>query len=192
MSAHGPPIESLLHRLAETPQAFLAEPVLERGGEVHVDAVVFDVVSDLGHTLDSPSLEPLRVHDPTARNWLRLVLIGAWLAHDPAFRGAGLGPKVARWLTEALHDLARLVEAELYVTDAERREELARLLLAAVELTPQGESPKQAADRLATVDSIERTRVLEAMREKRERAEQLRRELAAKKAREAAARFSRE
>lgn len=188
----GPPIEVLLQRLAQTPAAFVAEPRVESGGAVIVEAVVYDVLADLGHRLPPGALWKFSTREPRQRNWLRLVLIGAWLAHDPWFRECGeIGGRVARWLL-GLDRLARLVDAELFVADPDRREELARGLLAALGLVPGGETAEQAADRLSTVDSVERARVLSETKARRERAEELRREMEAQRAREAAARYSRE
>lgn len=189
----GPHIEALVRRLAATPAEFLAEPRLTRGGDVCVDAVVHDVLADLGHQADPARLVVFANREPTARNWLRLVLIGAWLAHDPWFRArADLGPAIERWLTENLAEHAGLVDAGLFVSDTERREEFARWLLHCVGVVPAGESPHQAADRLRSVDSVERARVLDLTRAQRARAEELRRALQEERAREAAARYSRE
>ncbi len=190
--AEGPAIEALLRRLAETPAEFLAEPRIAGNGAVTVDAVVFDVLADLGHRMSDGELREFRDRKPAERNWLRMVLIGAWLVHDDAFCGIGAGPKVLRWFLERLRKLALLVDAEQFVADADRREEMSRILLDATNLTPAGESAKQASDRLSTVDSVERARILAETRAQRERAEQLRKEMEAQRAREAAARYSRE
>ena len=57
-----------------------------------------------------------------------------------------------------------------FVTDPDRREELARVTLRALSLTPAGETAAQAADRLSTVDSVRRHEVLLAAKAAEERA----------------------
>lgn len=191
MTTHGPPVEALMRRLAETPGDFLAEPRVSTGGAVHVDAVVHDVIADHGTLPGKAELAVFAAAEPAARNWLRMVLIGAWLVHDESLRGADTAAIVS-WLTNGLRDLARLVDAEQCVVDQDRREELSRLLLAHLGLTPEGETPEQAADRLTTVDSVQRARVLAETKAKRDRAEELRREMEKQRAREAAGRYTRE
>ena len=47
-SPEGPRVERLTRRLAECPPDFLAEPRVGGKGEVHTDAVVHDLILDLG------------------------------------------------------------------------------------------------------------------------------------------------
>jgi uncharacterized metal-binding protein len=85
-----------------------------------------------------------------------------------------------------------LVRAELFVRDADRREELARLVFRCTGVVPAGETAEQAADRLSTLDSATRTRVEAEARAAEERAREVREALKRKRAEEAAARASRE
>lgn len=125
-------------------------------------------------------------------NWLRCVLIASWVLADPALVAAGRHEQVAGLLTGGLQELAATVASATLVTDADRREELARRCVAALGLTPAGETEAQALDRLNTLDSAERARVLAATREAEQRAEEVRRAMHAKAAAEAAAKASRE
>ena len=96
------------------------------------------------------------------------------------------------WLGTGLDALAGLVAADLFVTDADRREELARLCLAALDLVPEGETGTQAADRLHALGSVQRNRVIQEMKEKERRAREVRKKMQEKRAREAAAKANRE
>lgn len=192
MRQDGPPLEQLLRRLAATPAAFLGEPRVRTGGHVVVEAVVFDTINDLGHRMTADELDHFARRDPRERNWLRVVLIASWLVHEEPFRQAQVGQRVLHWLTRDTRELSEVVVAGQFVSDPDRREELARRLLAALDWIPAGETAPQAADRLTTVDSVERARVLADTAVKRHRAQQVRKKMEEERAREAAARYSRE
>lgn len=186
----GPAIEHLTRRLAETPPDFLA-----RAGKLpqaQVDAVLFDLLRRLGD--ENPDPKPLGAFVARAEpRLLRLVLLGAWLLAEPWFCQQRCFAAAARdWLLLGLKPLAEIVEVEAMLADDERREEFARLCLAALELLPAGESPEKADDRLTTVSSIERQRVVKASKVAEERARKVREEIARKAAAEAAAKSSRE
>ena len=82
--------------------------------------------------------------------------------------------------SERLRQLARLVKAELFVSDPDRREELARFVLASLDLRPAGETVEQASDRLTTLDSVERDRVLRRTAAAEKRAREVRQAMARK------------
>ena len=195
MDAEGPLLEELTRRLAECPADFLAEPGIGATGRVQVAAVVADLVRDLG----GPPLTSARAgafQPRTAeghRNRLAVVLIAAWLLHHPWFREQGsFGPLAIDFLTDGTAQLAALTQAPLFVSDADRREEMVRVVLRDLGLRPAGETPAQAADRLATLNTAERQRVMLAARQAEERSEAIRAAMAKKAADEAAAQYSRE
>ena len=190
----GPVIEHLTHRLARCPAELLAEPRLRGapGGAVDVAAVVSDLIEDLGHPggLTDAEAKAFEAFGPAERNLARLTLIAAWLCHDDwLLADHGLGKVVLRWLKAGLAPLAKLVDAELFISDADRREELARALFVALDLVPEGETPAQAADRAKALSSPERARVLEETRAQAERARKLRAQMEEQAARDAAARY---
>ncbi len=192
----GPPLEVLLRRLAECPPDFLAEPRQGPAGVVDVAAVVADLLRDLGGgPLTAKQAETFRPAKETKarRNRLRAVLVAAWLLHDPWFRERRTFAESAlAFLAHGLDDLAGLVAAPLLTTDPDRREELVRLTLKALGLRPAGETEAQAQDRLATLDSAERQRVIREAQEAEKRAQAVREAMAKKAAEEAAARYMRE
>ncbi|MGC4122278.1 MAG: hypothetical protein QM765_48385 [Myxococcales bacterium] len=66
------------------------------------------------------------------------------------------------------------------------------MLLAALGVLPRGESTAQASDRLKSLGSVERAKVIREMRAKEEAARKLREQMAAEAARQAAARYGSE
>jgi hypothetical protein len=191
----GPLLETLTRRLAECPADFLVEPELGGRGAVNVAAVLNDLAHELGSvSLDQAQLKALRrCAAQKERNRLRLMLIGAWLLHDDWFRREGrYGGPAARFLIEELAESAGLTDAGKFITDPDRREELARLCLKALGLRPAGETEAQAQDRLATLNTAERQRVIKAAREAEARAQAIREAMAKQAAEEAADKWSRE
>jgi hypothetical protein len=184
MDKEGPPLEALTRRLAECPADFLADPRIGRTGVVPVTAVVADLLRDLGGgPLDAKQSAHFAPQEAKQRNTLSAVLIACWLLHDPWFRRAERGAEHARaFLLTTLPELAATTPAKKLITDPDRREELARLCLKALGLRPAGESVAQAQDRLATLNTAERQRVIRAAREAEERAQAVRAAMAAAKA----------
>lgn len=200
-----PSVREMTGRLAEAPPAF--------AGSVDVAAVLSDVLADLGHqplsadwlaalaaqprqmallprvrqaSPDPDTLEPAQVQ------WLRAAGLVAWLLADPAIGRHVPTRAVLDLLSGDLHELTRHVAAADMVTDDDRREELVRLLCRAAGITPAGETPEQAADRLATLDTVHRLRVIAESRAAEEHARKVREALARKRAQEAAAKAMRE
>jgi len=215
MQHEGPILESLTRRLAETPEDFLAEPRVGRRGRVQTAAVVGDLIRLLGGeagpeqltgfvrrsappTLTSERPEYANA-DPLAfaearleRNRFGVTLILCWLLSDDWFRQ--VKPEtgnVLRLLDSEAAQLAAQVAARKFVTDADHREELA-VALARLGFRPAGETLAQAQDRLTTLNSTERARVLQAARAAEERARQIREALVRKAAEESADKWTRE
>jgi len=143
-------VERLTNRLANTPIVF-------RGRDaVRIDAVVADLFRDRA----TRPLEP----DEVARfaaggtvaarlRHLDLVLVASWLLHDPAFAGAPAD--ALRLLLETrIAELASVVMPRMFVEDAERREELVRTCLAALDRLPEGETKAQTEEPPAGPDSV--------------------------------------
>jgi hypothetical protein len=192
----GPPLQQLTHRLSECPPEFLLPP-LERGsGVVHVEAVVFDTLREIGGASTLPARADVTCFEHTVaenENWLRAVLIACWLLGDEYFRKEPKFLMTAReWLRGGLQEVCEVVDAPNFVSDADRREELARLCLKALQLNPQGEREAAAQDRLTTLNSIERQRVLKATQAAQQRANEIREAMRKKAAEESAAKYTRE
>ena len=191
MNHEGPPLETLLRRLAETPGEFLASPRIGGRGEVQVDAVVADLARTLGVEVDMHALAQLRGEEQKDRNRLSVALVLSWLLGDDWFRARGPLP-VLPAIAEAAAELAPSTVADVFTRDPDRREEMARLALARMDFRPAGESVAQAQDRLKSISAAERARVIKAARAAEERARAIREALARKAAEESADKYTRE
>jgi hypothetical protein len=193
-TAERPALHALTHRLSECPADFLAEPMIGSHGVVDVAAVVSDLLRALGGTLlTAEELSRFRGTSDMMAKRLRITLIASWLLYDPWFRTQQrFAAPSMRLLSESFGELAALVDPPAFVSDPDRREELVRLCLRALGLLPEGESEAQAADRLNTLSSVERTRVVQETRAAQERVRQVREAMRKKAAEEAAAAYGRE
>lgn len=193
MNNEGPPLEILLHRLAETPGDFLAAPWIAGRGEVRVDAVIGDLIRSFDVTPDLRTLMQFRGSTARDRNRLSVVLLLSWLLADEWFKKCSdVAQKLMPAIASAAADLAPSTAAEVFTKDPDRREEMARLSLARLEYRPKGESIAQAQDRLSSISAAERTRVIQAARAAEERARAIREALAKKAAEESADKYTRE
>jgi hypothetical protein len=194
MNKIGPPLPAITRRIAETPSDFLGEPRLGRHGAVAVDAVLGDVLRALGVAIAPTLVASFASDQPaTQRNRLKLGAITAWLLADEWLRTAPpSSSELADFLLAALPELAEQASAESYVTEADRREELARTMLARFDLRPESESPEQARDRLSIISATERARLIAASRQAEQRAREVREALARKAAQESADKWTRE
>lgn len=190
----GPILETLTHRLAETPAEFLGEPRIGAGGQVFVPALVNDLLYLHGARAAGAALAGFHGADAKAdRNRLALVMVAAWLLADDWFVAAGLAQQdVLRVLDAAVAELAAATSAPKFIADPDRREELARVVLARLNYRPAGETVAQATDRLSSISGTERRRLLEASRAAEQRARAIREALAKKAAEESADKWSRE
>lgn len=194
MQLEGPILESLTHRLAETPEDFLAEPFVGQSGRIHVAAVVGDLLRKFGDSPTIAQLAPFLGTDARQdRNRLAITLLLCWLLSEDWFKLPHVEPeKLVSLLDAEARELASQVAAQKFVSDPDRREELARVVLARLGYRPAGETVAQAQDRLMTLNSTERARVMKAAQVAEQRARQIREALARKAAEESADKWSRE
>ena len=197
MSAIGPNLHALLHRLAETPTDFVvgrAPPDANRPAPQITAALVNDFLTRLGRRLDAVVIKRFIVDGTSGTdNRLALVRTVVWLLADQGFRQTPLTPEAVLQLLDATVDeLAKEAKAAKYVNDPDRREELVRLTLARLGLRPEGETEAQATDRLSAISSSERRRLVAASRETERRAREIREALVRKQAEESADKWSRE
>ncbi|MEO6878846.1 MAG: hypothetical protein ABI205_10220 [Gemmatimonadaceae bacterium] len=190
----GPRIESLIHRLVETPPDFLEEPRIANTGQVFVAAVVNDLLLSLGGRAPAAALARFQSGDAGVdRNRLAVVLICTWLLADEWFIAAALPQQaVLLLLDQTAEELSRVTPAQSFVTDPDRREELARVVLWSLGYRPEAETIAQATDRLSELSGTERRRLIEASRRAEQRAQSIREALAKKAAEESADKFTRE
>ena len=194
MNKIGPPLPAITRRISDTPSDFLGEPLLAGRGTIAVAALLSDVFYALG--LDTP-LAVISAFAPdqpaTERNRCKLGAIAAWLLADewlPEMRPSI--EVVTEFLLFALPELAAQANAEAYVNEGDRREELARTMLARLDFRPEGETLEQARDRLSMISAAERSRLLQASRAAEARAREVREALAREAAQESADKWTRE
>lgn len=178
-----PLLETLTHHLAECPADFLAEPQIAQKGAVNVAAVVNDMLYPFSHEpLTALQARAWQTVNTNERNRLRLTLVACWLLHGAWLSEITVSPKlvvaIERFLRIEIAQLAEYALADKFVTDPDRREELARLCLKALGQRPAGETEAQAQDRLTTLSTAERQRVIKAAQEAEDRARQIREEMA--------------
>jgi hypothetical protein len=152
------------------------------------------LIRGLGTTVEIDALSALEGSDAKRdRNRLSVTLLLCWLLADEWFRQNKMA---ADALIELFKDgsaqLSAQVASRKFVTDPDRREELARFSLARLGFRPAGESIAQAQDRLTSLSSAERARVLQASRAAEARARAIREALARKAAQESADKLTRE
>jgi hypothetical protein len=194
MKTEGPSLETLTHRITETPEDFLAEPKIGHSGQVPVQAVVSDLLAQLGVGADASKLSVFAGNNAkNDRNRLAVTLLLCWLLADEWFVNFKPdGARILSLLEETASQLAAQVASKSYLNDADRREELVRTVLARLDCRPAGETAAQAQDRLTSLSSVERERVLKASREAEERSRAIRAALAKKAADESADKWTRE
>lgn len=195
MEHEGPALEYLMRRLAETPTDFLAEPRIGSAGQVPVAAVISDVLREIGDCpLSRKQAAAFESKDAKKdRNRLSIALIGCWLLRDDWFRTHTVVTQdVLNFFHFSVSELASVTPSTKFVSDPDRREELARLCLKDLDLRPAGETITQAQDRLSTLSSVERQRVIRAARLAEDRARAIREEMARKAKAEADAKIMRE
>lgn len=187
MPSEGPEIERLLRRLAACPGEFLATAA----GAPDYVAILCDHMRRMAPDDPperSPALAAVRRESPAFQE---LVGIACQMFHDDWFLER---PETAAGMwnlftSDALKRLAELVKPAAFVTDPDRREELARIGLKALALVPKGETAAVFADRLTALDSVERHRVLKSTAAAERRAREIREAMAKKKAQESASRY---
>ena len=96
MNREGPLLETLTRRLAGCPAEFLALPRVGETGNIHVDAVVADLLRDLGgEGLPAAEARHFQSRNRKAdRARLSLVLLAAGCCTT---RGSATGPVSRRW-----------------------------------------------------------------------------------------------
>jgi hypothetical protein len=186
MTAEGPPLELLLRRLAGMPPDFLTAPAVGNTAAV---------VNDLLRMHGAPDVEG-RIAEltvPQDANRLRLALVLSWLMADETMILLRRAPgEVLDAVLAGSAELGKFVQAQKAVENSERREEVVRTALEKLSLRPLGENESFARDRLTTLSTAERTRVLAASRQAEARARKIREALAKKAAEESADKSSRE
>ena len=126
-------------------------------------------------------------------NHWRTIHISIWLlSHRNFINSAFIEEKLFNFWFEELSEASQYVKFKEWISDDERAEEMVRLLLHCCKIIPDGENYDEAADKLCSLSSADRQKVLKQSYEANERIMNIKREMAEKKAREAANTYGRE
>jgi hypothetical protein len=196
MKQEGPLLAALTHRLSECPDDFVDVGEQDDGG-LCVAALISDFFRRYGDgnpiVAGDPFLRTL-VSEHQGRAAIRhagLLSVSLWLFYDAWFSDK---PQFSTPIWDLLRSngfrsVAQLLQAKQAIADPDRREELVRICLNGLELRPQGESIAQATDRLMTLNSVERERILRETAAAEKRAREVREAMARVKAMESVSRY---
>lgn len=130
---------------------------------------------------------------PIDDNHWRSIHIAVWLlSHSDFTNTPHIENQLFSFWFEELRKASVYVKYRDWITDDERAEEMVRLLLDCCKIIPYGENYDEAADKLSSINSADRHKVLKESYEAHERIMNIKREMAEKKAREAANTYGRE
>lgn len=195
-SSTAPDLIELTRRVSECPPDFLTTCLGEHGAE-RIIAIIADHFRDHTQTTYPTSLNKLFATllqtkvDPSFERYLQVLAIIVWLLHDHYFVSRPpLAIPASEIVTHShLKRLSELVHPHQMIADPDRREELVRFCLDQFGIYPRGETMTQSADRLISLNSVERQRILQATADAQKRAREIREAMARKQAFESASRY---
>ena len=193
MKNQGPALDMLLRRLTECPAEFwdsslnFNEPLAVHS--LKTVAIACDLCRAVALEFEPEALA--RQLKPNTLNHSVLLRVVAWFLYDQWFvsKTELLDLMIKLIVGDKLAKLSSMILASQFVMDPDRREELARIVLAEFELRPLGETVPQATDRLTTLDSVERNRILKETLAAEQRARDVREAMERAKAQESASRY---
>ena len=205
MKKNGPSIESMIDHLAAIPSEFMrGRSALESGKRPSLPALINDLLLDCGGSPAGDD-EMAKIHQPVSDkqageldkrvNYHQLLAIVCYILSDDFFISKKTEAELVKkfLFSFELKNLSDAVDsADEFVNDADRREEICRMSLRALNFLPFGETEKNAEDRLRTLDSVERKKILTKTLEAQMRAKQIREAMMRRDAEEAASKMSRE
>lgn len=193
----GPSISYIDLRLSEIPPIFIDKPEIIDGF-----TTTSIILSDLLYEIEDRPLSRIETDKffnsiKSDINHLKIIQIICYILNDNWFRNYFKSNKnkinsIKSFLFTDLTEYSKINKAERFVYDGEGREELSRLLFKSLSLIPEGETETEAKDRLVSIDSIERKKVIELSKQSQKRIKELREALERKEAEEAASKMSRE
>lgn len=202
MKKPGPPIEMLIDRLITIPDLFFKINIKSDDSKkkISVPAVLNDLLLDMGGAPlnNDEILEHFpgkNKNIPENNNRLQLISIICYIYEDDFFIEKKSGSEVIKSfiLSQKIVELSKVVNsADEFISDPDKREELCRLALDITGYYPAGENEKNAVDRLSTLDSVERKKILAKTGAAQKRARELKEAMMRKEAEEAASKMSRE
>lgn len=193
-----PELYYFMQRLQNTPIQILEYSLTSKESNVksiNPISIIKDVFYDFGLSFGEWNSIQIPIHedDSIQENYLRTLLIFIYLLADPFFKTRNIHfSRLKEFLFQKVKSYSGIVKSRDWIYDLERREEIIRITLQAFDLRPKNESPNQSADRLLSIDSIEREKMIAETRKAQARAKHLREEMARQEAEEAASKYNRE
>ncbi|MFN6130533.1 MAG: hypothetical protein ACK57G_12905 [Planctomycetota bacterium] len=196
MKSEGPSLAAMTHRLAECPEDFL-RICDDVSGSKGVIALLSDFFRRFGDAnpmqRGDPFLAKLNSSKFTAshQRHLGLLSLAVWLFYDPWFEARKeLSESMWQLLRgDTFQSISQLLNPRTVLSNPDRREELVRVCLNGLDLRPEGETIPQATDRLMSLNSIERERILKETAAAEKRAREVREAMARAKALESVSRY---
>jgi hypothetical protein len=196
MNNEGPSLAAMTHRLAECPEDFL-----NICDDANGSACVIALLADFFRRFDD---NPMRIDDPFVaklisakftvnhQRHLGLLSLALWLFYDPWFSDRKEFAASMWNLLQGDHfqSISQLLKPRTVLSNPDRREELVRVCLSGLDLRPDGETIPQATDRLMSLNSIERERILKETAAAEKRAREVREAMARIKAQESVSRYT--
>lgn len=190
-----PSIYELISHLKSCPADFLHASCEETDSKgIETNALILDSLrkTNTQYQTTSALKDPI-YYKAITENHRRSIHIVAWLLSHPAFQQSAAGPQaIEELLFEQLKEMSRLVKYKDWVFNEDRTEELARTALFTCNILPGSETEEEAIDRLESLSSLKRNKILAKTKAAYDRAIEIRRKMAEKKAREAANVYGRE
>ncbi|HOF01471.1 MAG TPA: hypothetical protein PK385_10100 [Spirochaetota bacterium] len=193
----GPSINYIDLRISELPPVFLNIPEVIDGFTT-TSIILSDLLYEIfGKPMERSEINGSFTSIKSDLNYLKIIQIICYILNDKWFRdyfksNMNKIDALKHFLFTDLAEYSKINKAERFVYDGEGREELSRLLFKSLTLIPEGETEAEAKDRLASIDSIERKRVIELSKQSQKRVKELQEALTRKEAEEAASKMTRE
>ncbi|BDA79961.1 hypothetical protein LPTSP3_g28910 [Leptospira kobayashii] len=143
---------------------------------------------------NSKHLSRLKSSLPSDKNLQGLHTVIIYIISDKEWEKDGFPTtRLMEFLITKLPELAKSVSPYTeWIHDNERSEELIRALFSALELLPDQEDKKYFEDRLRSIDTIERIKILEESKKAQERAKEILERMKRAEEEEAASKYNRE
>jgi hypothetical protein len=193
-----PELYYFMQRLQNTPIQILEYSLTSKESDVksiNPISIIKDLLYDFGLSFSEwNSIQiPINPNDSIQENYLRTLLIFVYLLNDPFFKSRSIRfLKLKDLLFQKVRSYSNIIKSRDWIYDLERREETIRITLQALDLRLKNESFNQSQDRLLSIDSIEREKMISETRKAQARAKELRERLERQEAEEAASKYNRE
>jgi hypothetical protein len=182
----------LVTHLRKCPDSFLKPSVFLFKEGLNSIALIYDTYRNVSNDFLRNDFSIPKDVNLNSNHW-QAIHVSAWLlSHQNFINKPSIEDKLYNFWFEELREASAYVKFNEWVSDDERAEEMVRILLNCCEIIPNGENQDESTDKLSSLSSADRHKVLKQSYEAHERIMNIKREMAEKKAREAANTYGRE